>query len=68
MVMTDGVITAVGPRDRVRIPEGAVIVDGTGLTVTAGFWNTHVHFMERSGGSQRTRGRRWSWLKGCARC
>ena len=46
VVITDGVITAVGPRDRIRVPIGATIVDGTGLTVTAGFWNTHVHFME----------------------
>jgi len=46
VVITDGVITAVGQRDRVRVPEGATMVDGTGLTVTAGFWNTHVHFTE----------------------
>ena len=46
VVMTEGVITAVGPRDQIRVPKGATVVDGTGLTVTAGFWNTHVHFME----------------------
>lgn len=46
VVMTDGVITAVGPRDRVRVPAGATTIDGTGLTITAGFWNTHVHFIE----------------------
>jgi imidazolonepropionase-like amidohydrolase len=46
VVITDGVITAVGPRDRIRIPKGAAMVDGAGLTVTAGFWNTHVHFTE----------------------
>jgi len=45
VVITDGVITAVGPRDRIRIPKGTTMVDGQGLTVTAGFWNTHVHFM-----------------------
>jgi len=46
VVMTGGVITAAGARDRVHVPKGASIVDGTGLTVTAGFWNTHVHFTE----------------------
>jgi imidazolonepropionase-like amidohydrolase len=46
VVMTEGVITAVGPRGQIRVPEGASVVDGVGLTVTAGFWNTHVHFME----------------------
>jgi imidazolonepropionase-like amidohydrolase len=46
VVITDGVITAVGPRDRIRIPKGAAMLDGAGLTVTAGFWNTHVHFTE----------------------
>jgi imidazolonepropionase-like amidohydrolase len=46
VVMTEGVITAVGQRDRVRVPTGATIVNGTGLTITAGFWNTHVHFIE----------------------
>jgi imidazolonepropionase-like amidohydrolase len=46
VVMTEGVITAVGPRDQIRVPKGATVVDGVGLTVTAGFWNTHVHFME----------------------
>ncbi|MBF8290648.1 MAG: Amidohydro 3 protein, partial [Chloroflexi bacterium] len=46
VVMTEGVITAVGPRDQIRVPKGTTVVDGVGLTVTAGFWNTHVHFME----------------------
>jgi len=46
VLMADGVITAVGRRDRIRVPASAAIVDGAGLTVTAGFWNTHVHFPE----------------------
>jgi imidazolonepropionase-like amidohydrolase len=46
VVAADGLITSVGPRDRVRVPAGAIVLDGAGLTVTAGFWNTHVHFME----------------------
>jgi imidazolonepropionase-like amidohydrolase len=31
----------------VTIPRDVRTLDCTGLTVTAGFWNSHVHFMER---------------------
>ena len=30
-----------------QIPEGASTLDCSGLTITAGFWNSHVHFFER---------------------
>lgn len=46
VVMTGGVITAVGPRSRIPVPAGAMIIDGPRLTLTAGFWNAHVHFTE----------------------
>ncbi len=46
VIATDGLITSVGPRDGVRVPAGATVLDGAGLSVTAGFWNTHVHFTE----------------------
>lgn len=46
VIMTDGIITAVGQRNQLRVPANATILDGAGLTVTAGFWNTHVHFTE----------------------
>jgi len=29
----------------VKIPRGASIIDCTGLSVTAGFWNSHVHLL-----------------------
>jgi imidazolonepropionase-like amidohydrolase len=41
----DGRIAAVGPRDTVTLPVGAQIIDGRGSSVTAGFWNSHVHLM-----------------------
>jgi imidazolonepropionase-like amidohydrolase len=44
VVMSGGVITAVGSRSEVEIPKDASIVDCTGKTVVAGFWNSHVHF------------------------
>ena len=31
----------------VKIPSGAQRIDCSGLTITAGFWNSHVHFFER---------------------
>jgi imidazolonepropionase-like amidohydrolase len=47
IVINDGKITAVGTRARVQVPRGAQVVDCSGLTITAGFWNSHVHFFER---------------------
>jgi len=46
VVIVDDRIGAVGRRDQVRVPATAKVLDGTGLTVTAGFWNAHVHFTE----------------------
>jgi len=46
VVMTGATISAVGRRDQVRVPGQATVLDGTGLTVTAGFWNAHVHFTD----------------------
>ena len=42
----DGVITAIGSRSEVQIPADARIIDCTGKTVVAGFWNSHVHFTQ----------------------
>jgi imidazolonepropionase-like amidohydrolase len=47
VVIEDGVITAVGKKGGVRIPDDAIVLDLKGMTVTAGFWNSHVHFLER---------------------
>ncbi len=38
-----GKIAGVGPRDAVAVPPGTRVLDCTGLTVTVGFWNSHVH-------------------------
>jgi imidazolonepropionase-like amidohydrolase len=46
VVMTGATIGAVGRRDQVRVPGHATVLDGTGRTVTAGFWNAHVHFTD----------------------
>jgi len=47
VLVLDGKITAVGNRRSVRIPGGAQTIDCSGLTVVAGFWNSHVHFLQR---------------------
>jgi imidazolonepropionase-like amidohydrolase len=37
-------IIAVGRRSEVPVPAGASVIDCIGATITAGFWNSHVHF------------------------
>ncbi|HTE43019.1 MAG TPA: hypothetical protein VK629_19500, partial [Steroidobacteraceae bacterium] len=47
VLIRDGVIVAVDRQDKVRVPRGTTVIDCAGMTVTAGFWNSHVHFHER---------------------
>jgi imidazolonepropionase-like amidohydrolase len=44
IVVSDGKITAIGLANQVTIPDGAekILVDGK--VITAGLWNSHVHF------------------------
>jgi len=44
VLVEDALITAVGPRGAVHVPPNARVIDCSGRTVTAGFWNSHVHF------------------------
>jgi imidazolonepropionase-like amidohydrolase len=46
VVIQDGKIVAVGTIHQVKVPQDAQVVDCSGRTITAGFWNSHVHFME----------------------
>ena len=46
VLSSGGVITAIGSRSEVGIPADARVIDCTGKTVVAGFWNSHVHFTE----------------------
>lgn len=47
-VLVDGErICAVGTREQVAAAHEARTIDCSGLRVTAGFWNCHVHFFER---------------------
>jgi imidazolonepropionase-like amidohydrolase len=45
VLIQGGKILAVG--SRLRIPQNVQVLDCSGLTITAGFWNSHVHFFER---------------------
>lgn len=39
-------IAAVGPRTSVALPPGTELIDARGATITAAFWNAHVHLTE----------------------
>ena len=46
IVTSAGVITAVGRAGEVEIPADARVIDCSGKTIVAGFWNSHVHFTQ----------------------
>lgn len=46
IVIRNGKISAVGELGKVKLPPKINRLDCTGMTVTAGFWNCHVHFTE----------------------
>lgn len=46
VVMGGGVISAIGSASKVEIPKDAHVIDCSGKTIVAGFWNSHVHFTE----------------------
>ena len=47
VLIEDGRIAAVGGKSVLRGRRKVQSIDCAGLTVTAGFWNSHVHFFER---------------------
>ncbi len=46
IVIEGGKILSVGSKDQIKLPEGATSIDCTGMFITAGFQNSHVHFTE----------------------
>lgn len=46
VVIRDGKIAAVGHRGKVHIAQGTGMLDCSGMFITAGFQNSHVHFTE----------------------
>ena len=47
VLIRQGTIETVGSRSSTPIPKDAEVLDCSGFTIMAGFWNSHVHFMER---------------------
>ena len=47
VLIQGGKIAAVGNRAVVQVPQNTELLDCSGFTVAAGFWNSHVHFFER---------------------
>lgn len=47
VLIREGRIAAVGRKGAVSLPRGTRILDCSGLAITSGFWNSHVHFLER---------------------
>ncbi len=43
VIVTNGMITDVGPMDKVKIPATATKVDGTGMSLLPGFIDAHFH-------------------------
>jgi imidazolonepropionase-like amidohydrolase len=44
VLVQGGKVLAVGTAQEVVVPATATRIDGKGLTLAAGFWNSHVHF------------------------
>jgi imidazolonepropionase-like amidohydrolase len=47
VLIQDGKISAVGSKAALRVPPTFQHLDCSRQTITAGFWNSHVHFFER---------------------
>src|ERR1700730_4268585 len=45
ILVHSGHILSVGPIAEIKVPRGTTVIDCKGLVVTAGFWNSHVHFL-----------------------
>jgi imidazolonepropionase-like amidohydrolase len=46
VVIANGKIAQVGKRSDFKVPKSAQVIDCKGKVITAGFWNSHVHFTE----------------------
>jgi imidazolonepropionase-like amidohydrolase len=46
VLIEHGKIIAAGTRRSVHVPPGFTTINCAGKTIVAGFWNSHVHFME----------------------
>ncbi|HEX9512038.1 MAG TPA: amidohydrolase family protein [Puia sp.] len=49
IVLRNDTIEQTGPSDRIRVPSGARVIDGTGKWVMPGMVDAHVHFFQTGG-------------------
>ena len=52
VIVQNGVITEVGPAKKVKVPAGAVVVDGTGRTLIPGIIGMHDHMYYSAAGGR----------------
>src|ERR1700753_2427416 len=45
IIVRDGVIASVSHAGAPKLPAGTRVLDCTGMSVTAGLWNSHVHVL-----------------------
>jgi hypothetical protein len=53
VLMQDGRISAIGSKASLSVPPAFQSLDGSPKTITAGFWNSHVHFLSERGPMRR---------------
>ena len=46
VIVRDGKIAQIAKRSDAKVPKSAQVIDCTAKFITAGFWNSHVHFTE----------------------
>lgn len=46
ILIKKGKLKKIGPSETLKIPSGFRVINGKGKYVTAGYWNSHVHFIE----------------------
>lgn len=52
VVVSNGVVAAVGARESVTVPAGAQVIDGRGKTLIPGLWDCHMHVSDDFTGLQ----------------
>ena len=43
VVVINGKIAEVGPKEKIKVPQGASVIDGTGMSLMPGFIDAHFH-------------------------
>ena len=49
VLIVNGIVTAVGNADHLKIPTGFTVIDGKGKTLLPGLWDTHAHYSKDDG-------------------